>query len=331
MPRGTTHRPQASSGFLGQEIMHRSNTVSSGRCAVSRSTACGALLLLVSACTQTFQPLGREVPGPAGSIAAAPLERAQIAVLAGTERAKAVYVIDGVSGTIVRSFGVTKEATGIAAARPDGPLLLTVGTQSDGRDVGALERWSLDGVKQAVVPLPGAGLGITAVDGRSAYVLVGGSGASRAAVRVDVPTLRLQNVIALNAGASSLAECNSHAGSFLVYGDERMGGVEVRDLHSNGTALARLPGEGLTCLRGSDLVYAVTGNIFARRIAVLRLPAMAEVGSMPASRNARALYASPASRLIALNATTGVSTIETYDRSWDEITTALRDEPVPAR
>ncbi len=161
MPRGTI-RPEASSGFLGQEIMHRSNSVSSVCFAVARSAACGALLLLVTACAQTFQPSGREVPGPAGSIAAAPLERAQIAVLAGTERTKAVYIIDGVSGFVVRTFGVTKEATGIAAARPDGPLLLTVGNQSDGRNVGALERWSLDGEKQAVIPLPGAGLGITA-------------------------------------------------------------------------------------------------------------------------------------------------------------------------
>ena len=81
----------------------------------------------VSGCASAFRPSNRLVPGPSGAVGAAPLGQHRIAILSGSATAKGVFIVDLTNGEVQKSFGVTKESTGIAAETPEGPLLLTVG------------------------------------------------------------------------------------------------------------------------------------------------------------------------------------------------------------
>jgi len=299
--------------------MIRSNRVSAMRARLMLSALLSTVLIASSTgCDQSFRPAGREVPGPAGSIAAAPLSGGRIAILAGSPEAKGVFLIDETTGTVLRSFGVTKEATGIAAETPDGPILLSIGAQRDGRSIGAVEQWGLDGTKDRVVPLPSEALGITRIQGGAAYALLNGSNEARAAIPIAVPALRVGRAVPLDLGAHSLELCASDAGDFLLYTDGARGFVVIRDVHTGGVAHSESVADGATCVRANNRAYAVVGGLLDRRISIMQLPTMVEIGSIPASRDALALYENDASRLVALNATRRVSTIETFDQPWGE-------------
>jgi hypothetical protein len=265
------------------------------------------------------------VPGPAGAIAAAPLAAGRIAILAGTDDAKGLFVIDERSGAVLRSFGVTKEATGVTAESGDGPLLLSVGVERDGRFLGAVEQWTLDGVKRQIVPLPTEGLGITRVAGGVAYVLLGGSNAVRAALPISLPALRVGQAIPLDAGARALEQCGATGSRFLLYTEATHGWLTIRDVRSGGEARSTVAANGATCFADADRAYAIVGGDVSRSIAVMSVPALGEVSTLPASRDAIALYESDDHHLVALNSTQRVASIETFRDDSPQMKTASKE------
>ena len=150
----------------------------------ARIVATLAFGALLASCA-SFRPKGRIIAGPSGAIGAAALSNDRAAVLSGTGTTRAVFVIDLKSGSTERSFGVTREASGMAAATPSGPLLISIaGTDKRGGAIGAIEQWSLDGRKLATLPAAGPVMAITQVVDGTAYILVRGNGKARAAVRL---------------------------------------------------------------------------------------------------------------------------------------------------
>ena len=263
-------------------------------------------------CAQSFRPPGRAVPGPAGAFAAAPLSGGRIAVLAGDDRTKAVFIIDQRTGVVLGSYGVTKEATGIAAQSDDGPLLLSVGAKRDGKVVGAVEQWSLDGIKERIVPMPTEALGITPVERGVAYVLLAADGGVRAAVPIDAPSLRVGSAIPLGADASSLQHCWSDDGDYLLYSEGDRQRLTIRHIGSNGEAQSEVVADGEACSRDGSYAYAIAGDALGRNVLVMSLPQLGALRSIPASRDAIALYETDDHHLVALNSTRRVATIETF-------------------
>ena len=259
--------------------------------------------LALAACAQSFRAPGRAVPGPAGAFAAAPLSGGRIAVLAGDARTKAIFIIDHRTGDVLGSFGVTKEATGIAAQTEEGPLLLSVGLERRGRLLGAVEQWSLQGIKERIVPLPTEALGITRVVRGVAYVLLAGEGEVRAAVPVDTPSLRVGEVVPLGAGASSLQHCWSDDGEYLLYTQGDEGWLTIRSIRSSGESRSRVTAAGETCSRDGAIAYAIAGNVLSRSVLVMSIPQLGALSSIPASRDAIALYETDDHHLVALNST----------------------------
>src|SRR5262249_42571857 len=152
-------------------------------------------LAFATGCGSGFQPLQHIVPAPAGALAAAPLGSDLIAILAGDERTKAVSLVSLSSGALLRVFGVTKEASDLSAAGPCGPLLLSIsGSTEDGHPMGAVEIWSLEGVKQRVVPMPLRALNVTRSVAGTSYVLIASDNV-RAAVPLNVLTMRTGKAI----------------------------------------------------------------------------------------------------------------------------------------
>jgi hypothetical protein len=281
------------------------------------------LAVACAGCARTFRPFGHTVPGPANAIAAAPLGGGRIAVLAGTDDAKGVFIIDELTAEVLRSFGVTKEATGIAAVAEEGPLLLSVGTERGGKPVGAVEEWTLDGVKSRVVALPTEGLSITRTVGHLAYALIG-AGGDRAAVPINLPSLRVGTALPLDADARGLQQCRSSRGTFLLYTDGR-GQLALRDLVTGVVARSSSQGEGATCAQGGDVAYAISGDILQRSISALHLPELQPFSSLPASRDAIALYQTDEQKLVSLNSANRVSSVQTFrDESIDLRTAANR-------
>jgi hypothetical protein len=302
---------------MGTMVRIPGRPVSPGR----RSTRfLSALLVPVvfAGCAHSFRPAGRAVPGPADAIAAAPLANGRIAVLAGTDEAKGLFIIDEQSGVVRRSFGVTKEATGVTAESADGPLLLSVGAERDGRFFGAVEEWTLAGVKRQIVPLPTEGLGITRVVGGVAYVLLGGSNAVRAAMPLTLlPALHVGQAIPLDAGASALEQCGTAGSRSLLYTEATHGWLTIRDIRTGGEARSTVAANGATCFADGDRAdgdraYAIVGGDVGRSISVMSVPALGEVFTLPASRDAIALYESDDHHLVALNSTHRLASIETF-------------------
>jgi hypothetical protein len=289
-----------------------------GRCAVI-----AALTIAVSGCASAFRPEHHFVPGPAGALAAAPLSGNRVAILAGSDDAKGVYVLSLDSGSVVGSFGVTKEATGLAAEGADGPLLVSVGAVSpDGRPVGALERWTLTGSKQRVVPMPAEADGVTKVIDGVAYVLLR-SGDARAALPIESPLLRVGKPIPLDAGARELEQCKLDASDYLVY-TEGDGLVAMREIDSGRTLHSAVVADDATCLTGKPRVYAIQKSFAARSIAVLEIPDLAKLGAVPASNDASELYETLDHHVLALNATSRLSNLETFGDQAFEPTTLTR-------
>jgi hypothetical protein len=283
-------------------------------------------LAILTGCLGSFRGSGWTVPGPAGALAAAALGKGRLAVLAGGDHAKGLFVLDAQTGAVLRSFGVTKEATGISTASDNGPLLLSVGAARKGRMVGSIEEWSLDGIKQRIVPLPTRGLGITQVVRGIAYVLLGGAGLVRAAVPFDTASLKVGKAIPLEAGAQGLDQCPSDSATRLVF-TGTLGRLVLRDPSSGGEIHSVIDAQGAVCRPDGQVVYAVSGSALRRRIAVMSIPSLGEITSMAASTDALALFVTPERRLVALNATTRLSTLETLPNAGAGTTVAARDEP----
>jgi hypothetical protein len=235
-----------------------------------------------------------------------------MAILAGSDDAKAVFILNLDSGDVVKSFGVTKEATGLAAEGLDGPLLVTVGGISrTGHPIGSVERWTLAGTKQQVVPMPLQAMGITKVIDGVAYVLLRNSKAV-VALPIQSPMLHIGKAIPLDAGARELEQCKLDANDYLVYTEGNKGTIVMREIESGTTLHSSVVADDPTCLSGKPRIYAIQKSFAARTIAVLDIPNLTELGAVAASNDVAALYETLDHHMIALNATPRLSNVETF-------------------
>jgi hypothetical protein len=235
-----------------------------------------------------------------------------VAILAGSDEAKAVFIVNLETGEVGKSFGVTREATGLTAEGLDGPLLITVGGISrTGHPIGAVERWTLAGTKVQVVPMPLQAMGITKdIDG-VAYVLLRNSKAV-AALPIQSPMLHVGKPIPLDAGARGLEQCKLDANDYLVYTEGLKGTIVMREIESGTTLHSAVVADDPTCLSGKPRIYAIQKSFAARTIAVLDIPNLTELGVVAASNDAASLYESLDHHMIALNATPRLSNMETF-------------------
>jgi hypothetical protein len=272
------------------------------------------LLLALAACALhgcagAFRRAHAMTPGPGGAIAAAPLGAHRVAILAGTDAAKGVFVVDLDSARIVRSFGVTREAVAIGAAGPDGPVLLGIaGTTSDGHPAGSVESWTLQGQKQQVVPMSARALAMTQVVGGQLFVLVGDD-ASRAAVPLTLGSMLVGRAIPLDATTDTLALCQMGADALLVSSGPGMV-VSARSIDTGQIVRSSVVADAPTCISGQARIYAISKTFLSRSVVVFGLPDMIQAASIPVSNDARALYAADPRGLLALNATRQVSNIQ---------------------
>ena len=266
----------------------------------------GAALSLTAGCASFQAP--RAIPLPANAIAVAQLAHGRVAVLAGDGGAKAISVINLANGAVVASFGVTREATGIAAESPDGPLLVAVGGVADGEPFGAIERWSLIGLKGRVVPLPARALGMTRMIDGVAYALLAGDGEDRAAVSIQSPALRIGSPIGLEASARNVQQCKIGALDYLVYADGG-GRIVLRGAQSGRVLRSEVVADSPECDAQGN-VYAIRKQFAASSIVVMEIPALLQIAQLPVSNDARALYATDDRQIMALDSTSRVASLE---------------------
>jgi hypothetical protein len=296
-------------------FLHRSPG-SAPRCARAFGAAGTSTVLLLVAlltgCASSFRPAHRLVPGPSGALAAAPLSRDRIAVLAGNENSKGIFLIDLKTGEVLKSFGVTREAMGVTAESGEGPLLLAVGgINPQGKAYGAVERWTLAGGKMQVVPLPAEGIGMTRIIDGAWFVMLQ-RGEARSAIPIASPSLRLGKPTALDAGAKSLEQCKIGSNDYLVFSGGTQGTIVVRELETGIVVRSTVVADNPTCLAGRDDVFAIQKSFASRTITVLTLPGLLQASLVPASNDAAGLYESIDHHLLALNATSRLSNIETF-------------------
>ena len=270
------------------------------------------ILVLIGLIAQNGCSMARQqhvVPVPAGALAAALLSHERVAVLAGNDASKGVFIVDLASGTIKKSFGVTREATGLDAVTDNGPLLVSIGENVGDRSFGAIEQWTLEGFKQRVIPLPSEGLGITRAVNGTVYVLLASTGEARAALPIDISGLRVGSAIPLEARARTLQQCQVGSFTYLAYTDGPSGSVTIRDL-KNGTVIhSSVVADSPEC--GADgRVYAIAKGLTARSVVVLAAPQLDEVGTIPVANDATALYLTGDHRLLELDANPQVASIE---------------------
>ena len=245
---------------------------------------------------------------PAGAVAAALLSHQRVAVLAGNDASKGVFIIDLASGTIKKSFGVTREATGIDAITDNGPLLVSVGENIGDRSFGAVEQWTLEGIKQRVIPLPSEALGITRAVNGTVYVLLASTGDARAALPIDITALRVGGPIPLEARARTLQQCQVGSSTYLAYTDGPSGSVTIRDLRTGNVMRSNVVADSPEC--GSDgRVYAIAKGLTARSVVILSAPQLDEVGTIPVANDAAALYMTSDRKLLELDANPQVASI----------------------
>jgi hypothetical protein len=234
-----------------------------------------------------------------------------VAVLAGTDQSKGVFIIDTDHGETVRSFGVTREAQAIGTVGPDGPLLVGIaGHTPDGRPSGAIERWSLEGNKTLVVPMPAQVFGLSAVAAGEFVALVGDD-RNRAAVPVTVPALSPGATIPLDGGTDTVALCQVGSDTLLVFSG-KTNVVSVRSMDSDQVVHGSVVAAGAACIPGQPRVYAISQTFLSRSILVFSVPNMDQIATVPASNDAQVLYASEDGGLLALDAAGQVSNIQYF-------------------
>lgn len=271
----------------------------------------GLVALSLSNCA-AFKPAHRLVPGPSGSIAAAPLSRGRVAVLAGDDQQKGVFLIDIPGGQVIKSFGVTREATGITAEGDEGPLLISIGgTGRNGKPFGAVERWTLAGTKVQVIPMPAPALWMTRTLDGVTYTMIG-NGDDRSAVPIDVPSMRLHTPINLDAGAKHPELCRLGSSDYLVFSGGNQGTIVVREIETGIVVRSSVVADSPTCIDGHAAVFAISKSFAARTIAVLTLPGLLQASLIPASNDAAELYQSFDHHLFALDSTARSSNIEVF-------------------
>jgi hypothetical protein len=271
-----------------------------------------AALPIVAACRSSHDA-GEVVPIPSSSIAVAALAGERAAVLAGDKRAKAIYVVDLARKTVLFSFGVPKEATGISAVSDEGPLLVSLGAQHGKQSTGAVERWTIDGTETGTLPLPAPGLTLTRTLDGIAYVLVG-HGATRAAIGLRAWPLRTTRAVPLESNLDDLEACRFAGRWYLVYSTANRH-IALRDVVSGATRRSTAFADDPTCIDGRNEVYAVSRTFGAANVVILKFPHLDQVAAIPVSNTVIGLYDSGDRRLMALDSTTTVGTLEILPRS----------------
>ncbi len=139
------------------------------------------------------------------------------------------------------------------------------------------------------------------------------SGKVRAAIPLNVATMRTGTVIPLDAYARKLEQCRFGSTNYLVFSHENGGTVAVRDLNTGTVTRSAEAGDDPTCTDDGDPgVYAIEKSLVNDQIARLDLPGLHRQGYLPAEPDTAALYESLDHRLIALDANHRVSTVEEY-------------------
>jgi hypothetical protein len=246
----------------------------------------------------------------------APLGNDMLAILAGDDRTKTVSLVSLESGALLRTFGVTREATDLSTVGPNGPLLLAIGgTAPDGHTMGAVETWSLDGVKQRVVPMPLRADNVTRAIDNLAYVLVE-AGSVRAAIPLDTQNLTAGKAIPLDGSSRELEQCLIGTTTYLIYNTTpstvSTGTVAVRDLRTGVTTRSTIVADDPTCISGAPGIYAIEKSLVNDKIAILDVPGLQEQSNLAAESDTAALNETLDHRLLALDITGRVSTVEEY-------------------
>jgi hypothetical protein len=287
-----------------------------------------ALLVAIAIGYRTFAGSHRSreklemIPIPSSSIAAVALAGDLVALLAGDERAKGVYVVDVVHKTVIKSFGVPREATQIAAASDQGPLLLSVANNSQNAAAGTIERWTVDGTKTGELPLPGQGLGVTQPIDGIAYALVG-RGSGRAAVPIKVWSLSLQPAVPLPQKVERLALCRlSPLHPSLVYSTASRH-IGMREIGTHAQIESTAVAEDPVCVADRPAVFAISRTPNAASAVVLTMPALAQVTAIPVSNTAVSLFDAGDRRLGTVNSTNQVGTLALLPQSALNFTTGI--------
>ena len=295
--------------------------------ATLRSWCAAVLVLPIAACAGAFHPHSTAIPAPSNAIALAPLSGHRVAVLAGTDSAKAITIIDADNGEVTATFGVTREAAGLSAESSDGPLLLAIdGHNPNGEEVGSVEQWQLTGQKQRVVPLPLPALGITREQDGEVFVLIGNQ-QTRAAVQINVPSLHVGATIALEGGSQGLSLCKLGALMALVYTDAG-NDIDARMVDTGQELHSTIVGANPTCLDGDSRIFAISKTALSRSVLEVSLPGMQQIAAIGASDDASALYPTDGQGLLVLNEAANASDIQGFDRA---ALAAPTTPPLPTR
>ena len=252
-------------------------------------------MMLLPGCFASGDRSRHLTPGPAGALAAAPIDGIRVAVLAGDDTQKALYILDTRSDRVERSFGVTKEANAVAGTL-DGTLILAVGGSAGPIQVGSLETWTMNGAKESITPLPSPAIAVTRPIDGVVYALIA-NGNARAAVPVSVPSMSLGAPIPLDANITTLEQCKIGASTYLLYTIGEPGTLMVMDVATRQVNRSVMHVSRPTCLDGGSTIYAISRALTSRSIVQLSVPTLEQVTALDASGDLLALYGSPRSSL----------------------------------
>ena len=250
------------------------------------------------------------------ALAMAPLGNDMIAILAGDDRTKAISLVSLSSGALLRTFGVTREATDLSTAGPNGPLLITIGgTTPDGHVMGAVETWSLDGVKQARRADAIARRQHHACDRQPRLR----AGRVRNRPRCDSARYPKPDRTKGDPAGRGLARTRAvpdrddHVLGVQPDDDQRRyrDGRGARPAHGRHDA-QHVVADDPTCIDGSPGIYAIEKSLVNDKIAILDVPGLQEQRNLSAEGDTAVLNESFDHRLLALDITGRVSTVEEY-------------------
>ncbi|MBV8600084.1 MAG: hypothetical protein JO359_00830 [Candidatus Eremiobacteraeota bacterium] len=249
----------------------------------------------------------RLIPAPADAIAVSASGDGMLALVGGNDSDRNVTLESASDGTVIRRFGVTREADSIAVGR-DGRIYLGLTTVAGG----AIEEWSAQGRKLRVIPAPAAVVALASSPaGTWAFVR------DRAAlVAFEIPSsgARLSRSVPLPAGTTSLAYCEGMGEPSLIVSerDEHVTLVRIRDAATTDTTnVGRAP----VCSKPSAAIYALTRAGGASYLSVIAMQTLLAVKQTPTMHDAVALATDPGGDLIVLGKGPRATAIGIYARA----------------
>ncbi|WP_298341551.1 hypothetical protein [Ferrimicrobium sp.] len=226
------------------------------------------------------------IPVSSGALAMGPLQsNGTIAVLAGTEHSKGVFLYDIADHQEIGSFSVSNLAQSITQL-PNGDIAIGFG----GGSVGAVQLYAESGRELASVPVAEPVLSLSVGSNGGSVLVLEGTSRARAVALLDVATRQASSTIPVAlqtvAIASSLQTPNElyglgSQGIVAVYTTTT--GQEIGDFtvgHS-GRALAMGP--------GGNHLFVLKGSAQIRNVAVVDLATERDVRVLPAPKGAVAI------------------------------------------